>query len=60
MEKQKKKEITILIIAIIFLLILISGSAYAYFKAQTGASKTFDIEVTTGTTDNLNYCISFK
>ena len=60
MEKQKKKEITILIIAIIFLLVLIIGSAYAYFKAQTGASKTFDIEVTTGTTDNLNYCISFK
>ena len=54
-EKYKKKEITILIIAIIFLLALIIGSAYAYFKAQIGTSKFFDIEVTTATTDNLTF-----
>ncbi len=53
--KTKRKEIINLIIAIIFLLALIIGAAYAFFKAQTGASRTFDIEATTGTTDNLTF-----
>ena len=44
-----------LIIGILILITLIAGAAYAFFKAQTGSSKTFDIKATTGTTDNLTF-----
>ena len=36
---------------------MIAGATYAYFQAQQGKGQSSDIDVTTGTTDNLNFII---
>ncbi len=53
--KDRKKEITLLIIGILTLVSLLVGATYAFFKAQTGPAANFDVNATTGTTDNLTF-----
>ena len=53
--KNRKKEITLLVIAILVLVSMIIGATYAFFKAQIGPAANFDINATTGTTDNLTF-----
>ncbi len=53
--KNRKKEITLLVIGILTLVSLVVGATYAFFKAQTGPAANFDVNATTGTTDNLTF-----
>ena len=53
--KNRKKEITLLVIAILVIVSMIAGATYAFFKAQIGPASNFDINATTGTTDNLTF-----
>ena len=53
--KDRKKEITLLVIGILTLVSLVVGATYAFFKAQTGPAANFDVNATTGTTDNLSF-----
>ena len=53
--KNRKKEITLLVMGILVLVSMITGATYAFFKAQTGPAANFDINATTGTTDNLTF-----
>ena len=55
MEKSKKNAIILSVIAIVMFAILIIGATYAYFQAQTGASKSTDVKVTTYTTDVFTF-----
>ena len=52
---KNKKEIILLLVGILILITLIAGASYAYFKAQTNSSAFFDIDITSGTTDNLTF-----
>ncbi len=53
--KDRKKEITLLIIGILTLVSLVVGATYAFFKAQIGPAANFNVNTTTGTTDNLTF-----
>ena len=53
--KNRKKEITLLVIAILVIVSMIAVATYAFFKAQIGPASNFDINATTGTTDNLTF-----
>ncbi len=53
--KNRKKEITLLVIGILVLVSMIVGATYAFFKAQIGPAANFNINATTGTTDNLTF-----
>ncbi len=55
MEKSKKNAIVLSIVAVVTLIALVVGATYAYFQAQTGASKSTDVKVTTYTTDMLTF-----
>ena len=55
MEKSKKNAIILSVVAIVMFAILIIGATYAYFQAQTGASKSTDVKVTTYTTDVFTF-----
>ena len=55
MENNKNKAIILSVIAIITFAILVIGATYAYFQAQTGASKSTDVKVTTYTTDVFTF-----
>ena len=53
MENKKTKIISI--VAIVAFLLVVITATYAYFQAQTGASKSTDINVTTYTTDVFTF-----
>ena len=55
MEKSKKNAIILSVVAIAMFAILVIGATYAYFQAQTGASKSTDVKVTTYTTDVFTF-----
>ena len=55
MEKSKKQALILSIVAVVTLIALVVGATYAYFQAQTGASKSTDVKVTTYTTDMLTF-----
>ena len=55
MKNSKKQAIILSIVAVATFAILIIGATYAYFQAQTGASKSTDVKVTTYTTDVLTF-----
>ena len=55
MKDTKKQTIILSVVAIVMFAILIIGATYAYFQAQTGASKSTDVKVTTYTTDVLTF-----
>ena len=53
--ENKKKTMILSVVAIVTFAILIIGATYAYFQAQTGASKSTDVKVTTYTTDVFTF-----
>ena len=55
MDKNKKNAIILSVVAIATFAVLIIGATYAYFQAQTGASKSTDVKVTTYTTDVFTF-----
>ena len=55
MKDTKKQTIILSVVAIVMFAILIIGATYAYFQAQTGASKSTDVKVTTYTTDVFTF-----
>ena len=52
---ESKKAMILSVVAIATFAILIVGATYAYFQAQTGASKSTDVKVTTYTTDVFTF-----
>ena len=58
MEKNKKQALILSIVAVVTLIALVVGATYAYFQAQTGASKSTDVKVTTYTTDVFTFTTS--
>ena len=52
-NKNKRKSIIYLVIGIITLVALIAGATYAYFQAVTSNGANVDINVGSGTIDNL-------
>ena len=52
---EKKKPIILSVISLVALAALVLGATYAYFQAQTGASKSTDVKVTTYTTDVFTF-----
>ncbi len=57
-KENKRKAIVLLVVALIAIVAMIAGATYAYFQAQQGTGQSSDVNVTTGTTDNLNFNIS--
>ncbi len=57
-KEDKRKAIILLFVALIAIVAMIAGATYAYFQAQQGKGQSSDVNVTTGTTDNLNFNIT--
>ncbi len=57
-KENKRKAIALLVVALIAVVAMIAGATYAYFQAQQGKGQSSDVNVTTGTTDNLNFNIT--
>ena len=55
MKDSKKQAIILSVVVVVTLIALVVGATYAYFQAQTGASKSTDVKVTTYTTDVLTF-----
>ena len=54
-EENKRKSLILMAVGVLTLLIVVAGVTYAYFQAQTGEGKSFDITAKTGTTDKLTF-----
>ena len=56
-SSNQKKSLILLIIGISALLLLITGATFAYFRNQIDDGKSSDLNVTTGTVDNLTFSL---
>ena len=56
--KKNKKTMILTALGILTILIFIGGTSYAYFKMQGNTNSQSDVNVTTATTDQLQFKIS--
>ena len=56
-EQNKKRNLVFLIVGVLTLLLAVVGATYAFFQAQLGTGKSTNVNVATGTTDNLTFTI---